>query len=559
MKKTLSLLVLSGIMAFFHPLSTLANQVWFWEDDHGNLVTWIDSPDHYFEEIYFYEVYNSRPNRPQPVQRVPRTSTIWLTFNHHDDWGSISSVQHHQDRRLGNALPSPGRRAGYTFNRWVIAGTSQTVNANTRFTWNATIEGLWTPNNWQAQQVSTHRLTANLNGGHVRHSTNHHTFNIQHGHSLNSMGISLPNPARTGYVFAGWQMPNGQLFNAHITLHNPMTVTAIWQPLTNASVTFDLAGGQIGTQTTNITYANISQGQSFTHANLVLPSTPTRAGFSFSHWTMPNGQVFNRNTVITGHTVVSAVWHPVNTFSVVFDSEGGLLNNVAHKQQLTFQTGQTLTQLNVPLPTPTRPGFHFGGWAMPTGQVFTATTPVTHSFEVDAIWHPVPLPQVMAQPLSPIQPTINETVTLNILTGQISRGGQPVHFPPAYGQLHINSNGVAVIPVRAILSVLLGADYNDTSLFYWDDVADVLTIDADGRNLVIAAGSSILLANGTPRTIFTGEGPSAQPFMVYADPTSSYLYVPIRTIAEAVGFIVSWDVATHTVILTPPANPLTLS
>ena len=484
---------------------------------------------------------------------------ILVTFIHLNNADHITQVWIQSGATLGPLMPNPGQRTSHTFSRWTLDGRNFTIDSATKIWEDTTVVAVWNQNaSVQPTPVLHHSLSLNLNGGNLNNSDRNRQFNIQHCHSVNNMGLRLPQPVRSGYTFLGWDMPNGQQFNSNTLIYNSMTLTARWSQPQNVNVTFTLGGGTLNNNTTNRTIT-LSSGQSFNTSNLAMPGNPTRAGYTFGNWRITSsGQLFNSNTVVTQSITVEAVWNPINTFTVTFDPEGGLINNSPNKIHFSVVGGQSMSSSNHAIPsTPVRVGFNFNGWVMPSGQPFTATTPIHSSFEVDATWTPIQLPTAVVPPVLPIQttiqPIVTEQVQLDTVTGNVYIGGNHIYIPTDLGAFHINARGVAVLPARASLAVLFNANPFDPELFYWDAASNTLSIDEDGRNIDITIGSTTMYVNGVPRTILSGEGASAMPFAAYIDPDDTRMYLPVRALAESLGFVVGWDAASGRVILTPPS------
>ncbi|MCL2611566.1 MAG: copper amine oxidase N-terminal domain-containing protein, partial [Defluviitaleaceae bacterium] len=138
-------------------------------------------------------------------------------------------------------------------------------------------------------------------------------------------------------------------------------------------------------------------------------------------------------------------------------------------------------------------------------------------------------------------------------SGAVTVGGQPFAFDPnEFGAPHVNSNGVAVLPARMALSILFGADPMDADLFVWDNVNSAFYVDPQGRNIRFQVNNTTMWVGGVAQQILSGEGATAFNTAAYVDINqNSRLFVPLRAIAEAVGFNVSWDAGTSTVTLTP--------
>ncbi|HEY5110994.1 MAG TPA: fibronectin type III domain-containing protein, partial [Acidimicrobiales bacterium] len=132
---------------------------------------------------------------------------------------------------------------------------------------------------------------------------------------------------------------------------------------------------------------------------LTLP-TPTRSGYTFVGWyTAPQGgtEVGVAGAAYTPSGLVPtlsiyAVWTP-NTFSVIFNSEGGTVGTAS----ATYVSGQPALSL----PTPTKSGFTFAGW-------YTAPTLGTLVGNAGASYIPSTTATLYAYwTLSPVVDTVN--------------------------------------------------------------------------------------------------------------------------------------------------------
>lgn len=150
-------------------------------------------------------------------------------------------------------------------------------------------------------------------------------------------------------------------------------------------------------------------------------------------------------------------------------------------------------------------------------------------------------------------PIVNEVVTISA-SGSVTVGGQPFSFnPDEFGAPHVNANGVAVLPARMALSILFGADPMDPELFVWDSGNSAFYVDPQGRNIRFQVNNTTMWVGGVARQILSGQGANAFATAAYVDAAqNSRLFVPLRAIAESVGFDVDWNASTSTVTLTPP-------
>jgi uncharacterized repeat protein (TIGR02543 family) len=177
---------------------------------------------------------------------------------------------------------------------------------------------------------------------------------------------SDPGFINTGYSGKWYKEPafanewnfNMDLVTGNISLYVKWTINTY-------TVVFDPNGG-----------AGSMADQPFTYetAQNLMNNTFTRTGFSFAGWALSpggtaaytNGQSVNNLTATANGTVtLYAVWTP-NTYTVVFNSNGGA--GSMPNQLFAYGTAQNLTNNAF-----TRSGFSFTGWALTSGGTATYT------------------------------------------------------------------------------------------------------------------------------------------------------------------------------------------
>ena len=439
--------------------------------------------------------------------------------------------------------------------------------------------------NWVSSNSVT--LTFDPNGGHrTGGGSGRFTRSLPAGGTWQS---TFPNESftnwsavtRPGFHFNGWVFPNGTAFTQNTAVpRNNTTLTATWTPNHNTvQVNFSPRGGSLR-NSTNAVVMQLARHHTFTQstglsslqqANLV----PTRSGHTFEGWELPNGSLVNLNrTVFTENVTLTPRWNSntSNLHTLSFDPNGGVwTGNLTNNQNRHIGRGHSVrsyhaTSVSGLVPDLNRHGYQFDGWLIGnTNNLFTENTVVNNNMTLRARWVPLPalaptvaspVPTVVIPSLLPAvvagAPVTTQTISLSSATGAIFAGAAPVHLDAALGQFHINEQGVSVLPARAILSVLFGADPHDPHLFMWDDQTRTFSIDPTGYNIRITVGSQMMYVRDVPRQILSGSGAAAFPVSAYVNPADGRLYVPVRAIAEAIGFDVGWDPATSLVTLSPP-------
>jgi len=174
--------------------------------------------------------------------------------------------------------------------------------------------------------------------------------------------VSLPaNPVKEGYTFVGWYYDSnyttaydGQPIYSDTRLYAKFEINRY-------TVTFNSDGGS----------AVASQKVDWnTSATL---STPTRDGYAFKGWFLPNGTQYT-SQAIKENTTLTAKWER-NRFTVTFNSDGG--STVASQ---TINLNGT-----VDIVTPIKTGYKFVGWYMADGKKYE-NQPVTDDLTLTAHW-----------------------------------------------------------------------------------------------------------------------------------------------------------------------------
>ena len=201
-------------------------------------------------------------------------------------------------------------------------------------------------------------ITYNLGGG-TNASGNPATYTVE------SAAITLVNPTRTGYNFAGWTGSNGNTPQTSVTIAHGSTgnksYTANWTPVTY-NISYNLNSGSLPSNTSNPTTYNIESAA-------ITLNNPTRTGYTFAGWTGSNGNTAQTTVTIprgsTGNKSYTATWTPV-TYYVYFNSNGG--SGSMSSQSFTYTVAQNLSANAF-----TRTGYNFAGWSTsPNGPVVYA-------------------------------------------------------------------------------------------------------------------------------------------------------------------------------------------
>ena len=246
--------------------------------------------------------------------------------------------------------------------------------------------------NYHGTMIRAAQVTFILNGGNVDGDTSNIVHLLPLDQAIGSANV--PDPARTDYVFVGWQEidSNGNLLGgmlivneekndvAGLMLNRPRTFEAQWALA--RVVTFDLNGGNVDGDTADIVhvlpqYAEIGAAR--------VPN-PIRTNHTFTGWQEidsdgnPVGDVLDPECVadiaVEEDMTFIAQWQPYPV--VTFDLNGGNVNGDTADITHTVPPNSTIGYHNI-RPVPQREGYTFLGW------VQEDTTELLSAAEVDGM------------------------------------------------------------------------------------------------------------------------------------------------------------------------------
>ena len=232
-------------------------------------------------------------------------------------------------------------KVGYTFDGW-YNGETKVTEITTGTYGNMTLVAKWT--------ADLYTISYDLADG-VNNPENPTSYTIESGL------ITLKNPTKEGYTFAGWF--NGEQLITTIdsnTLEN-ISLTAKWT-VNSYKLTFDVDG--------NLTEKTFKYGESVTAIE-----NPTKVGHTFTGWSKELPVKMPANDLY-----VSATW-TVNSYKITFDVDGNLTEK-------TFKYGETV----VAIENPTKVGHTFAGWSeelpvkMPANDLYVSATWTVNSYKL---------------------------------------------------------------------------------------------------------------------------------------------------------------------------------
>ena len=276
-----------------------------------------------------------------------KANTYTVSFNQQSGAGGSGNITATYDANMPTV--SVPTRTGYTFQGYFDAASGGTkyynANGTSARTWNkasnATLYAQWS--------IVTYTISCDLKGGTVT-TANPASYNV----TTNT--ITLNNPTRAGYTFAGWTGSNGNTPQTTVQITkgstDNKTYTANWTPITY-TITYDLAGGQ-GTNPAT-----------YTIETPTFQLAVTRLGYTFLGWTGSNGDVpqliVSIATGSTGNKNYTAHW--------TLDPS----TQVAYKDSLDNTVAQETVAFNRP-EAPEVAGFTFVRWEVVEGPLSEGIT-----------------------------------------------------------------------------------------------------------------------------------------------------------------------------------------
>lgn len=262
--------------------------------------------------------------------------------------GECSTSKMNVDYNEKFVLPQP-TKMGYTFAGWFNAeDNAEVTDCTWKFLFDLNLYAKW--------NINTYTITYDLGGG-VNDENNPIAYNVE------SDDITLNNPTRSGYTFAGWNSKLGnKQFNPTISQGSigDISFEATWEANLNTIVFF--GNGNTDGET--------KSQQAYTNSKLKLNANGyVREGYVFSGWSeTKNGLVkYVDRSEITVPTdsvyELYAVWSP-NLNTITFNGNGSDSGTMDSQSMYTDST-ENLTANGF-----SKTGYHFIGWSTkPTGDV----------------------------------------------------------------------------------------------------------------------------------------------------------------------------------------------
>jgi len=284
-----------------------------------------------------------------------------ITFN--DGGSEIAAIT--QDYGTTVTAPAAPTTTGYTFNGWSPEVPS-TMPVN-----GLTVTAVWAP--------VTYTITYNLAGGTVE-GTGDVTDNPA-TYTIETNTITLINPTKVGYTFAGWTGTELTEATENVTIPVGSTgnrsYTATWTAI-EYTISYDLTGGSLADGQMNPTSYTV-ESNDFTLTN------PAREGYTFAGWTDGSGGEPQKTvTIVTGSTgnrTYTANW-TINQYTISFDTDGGnKIDDIQAKYNVLYNEIENWPD------DPQKEGYAFIEWQYKNGDPFSYDSRVpANDVELKAVW-----------------------------------------------------------------------------------------------------------------------------------------------------------------------------
>jgi len=277
------------------------------------------------------EEYSFTTMPAESIDLYAKWSVNQYTLSFNTNGGdSISSVT--QDYGSSYTLPF-ANKVGNTFLGWATSLDGEVVaTGDVNYTFvaqNVTLYAKW--------EVNKYTISFEENGGSL-------VDNITQDYGT---AISVPsNPTLTGYTFKGWhtdvECTEAYSFPSTMSAEN-ITLYAKWE-INQYTISFNTNGGS--------EVEDITQDY---NSSLSMPSNPTLTGYTFDGWYLDDActNPFTLNKMPAENITLYAKWN-INQYTISFDVDDG--NPIS---PITEDFNETID-----LPTPTKTGHTFLGWAI---------------------------------------------------------------------------------------------------------------------------------------------------------------------------------------------------
>ncbi|MCX6456266.1 MAG: InlB B-repeat-containing protein [Actinobacteria bacterium] len=282
-------------------------------------------------------------------------------------------------------------RTGYNFVGWFTASTAGTQVTNGSYTPISPYGAITLYAQWTAEvyAINFNYGTASSGSPLFAFVTSTVSSTVSRGsYTYGDPGLTLPtvgSMSKTGYSFAGWVLPNGNVLNS--STYTPTASTTLTAKWTIQSFSISYSRGTIESVAVTGT-APVSQSGNYL-STIILASTETSTViasqlYDFAGWTISGTRYPIGSSIQLGASdvVATASWVPV--YTVTYILSGGVCIGIA------CDDNPKTDQSTVPLPVaPSRTGYNFDAWKDQSGTSYAAGATLTvtaTSYILTATW-----------------------------------------------------------------------------------------------------------------------------------------------------------------------------
>ena len=282
-------------------------------------------------------------------------------------------------------------RTGYTFNGWYTSSTGGTQVTNGSYTPASPYGAITLYAQWSAEVYAINFNYGSASSGSPVFSFVTSTISptvSRASYTYGDPALTLPtvgSMSKTGYSFAGWVLPNGNLINS--STFTPTTSTTLTAKWTIQSFSISYSRGTIGGVTVTGTAPSSQSGNYLSTINLASTDTSTVVAgqtYEFAGWTISGARYPIGSTIALGasNITATAAWVPVYTVTYIL-SGGVCISTTCIDNPQTDQS-----TLHLPV-APTRAGYNFDAWNDQSGTSYAAGDTLTvtaTSYILTATW-----------------------------------------------------------------------------------------------------------------------------------------------------------------------------
>lgn len=293
-------------------------------------------------------LYNFNTPVTGNINLVAHWSPVPVTVTFDSDGGSaVAPLDSTYGSQIGTlTIPT---KVGHTFEGWYLPDATSPIQSNYVLTEDITLTAKW--------NIITYTVTFDAKGGSAVAS-----IDVDHGNSI----ATAPSTSKVGHTFDGWFLAES-LYSFGSPVTSNLNLVAKWTPIP-VTVTFNSDGG-----------SSVDPFVTFYGDELGILSTPTKTGFTFAGWYLPQATApITGDYILTEDITLTAHWTQI-TYNVSFDAAGG--SSVA---PMEVAHGNVID----PVPTSTKAHYTFNGWVSAAEVALTSSLQITQDYTFVAQWVP---------------------------------------------------------------------------------------------------------------------------------------------------------------------------